>query len=172
MESELATSSEQEMSPEIKKCKEEKFDFCEWEECDQRYRNNILSTYYPNSYTTPNTVYSSPQTGLRYSIVEQESQTKPRMSFSISSILGTHEESEEQRFQAVAHPPRYRDSLLMRHNTFKDSLKHSRIKRHLLQEESAKEKQEKGNSIMQYSKQFNFFQSLNKICLRPVMHSV
>ena len=147
MESELVSPNEQEMSPEIKKCKEEKFDFYDWEECNQRYGNDTLG-YYPISYTTPSTVYSPPQSTLRYSIVEQESQTKPRMSFSISSILGTHEENEERRLQPIAHPPRYtsiRESLLMRHNTFKDSLKNSRIKRHLLQEENTEEEQEKGS---------------------------
>ncbi|CAB3991644.1 Homeobox not2 [Paramuricea clavata] len=139
MESE--TTKEREMSPEIK---EEKFDFYEWEECNQRY--NTLG-YYPIAYTTPST-YSSSQTALRYSFEEQETQAKPRMSFSISSILGTHEDSEEQRFHPVAHPPRYgsvRESLLMRHkpSAFRDSHKSSRMKRHFLQEEMTKEDEEK-----------------------------
>lgn len=139
MESE--TTKEREMSPEIK---EEKFDFYDWEECNQRY--NTLG-YYPIAYTTPST-YSSSQTALRYSFEEQETQAKPRMSFSISSILGTHEDSEEQRFHPIAHPPRYgsvRESLLMRHkpSAFRDSHKSSRMKRHFLQEEITKEDEEK-----------------------------
>jgi hypothetical protein len=146
MESETHAPKEREMSPEIKKCKEEKFDFYDWDECSQRYGNNTLG-YYPIAYSTPST-YSSSQTTLRYSFEDQETQTKPRMSFSISSILGTHEDNEEQRFHPIAHPPRYnsvRESLLMRHKSsaFRDSLKSSRVKRHFLQEETTTEEQEK-----------------------------
>jgi hypothetical protein len=155
MENETVAPNEREMSPEVKKCKEEKIDFYDWDECNQRCGHNTLS-YYPIAYTTSSSYSPSPQTGLRYSFEEQKSgQSKPRMSFSISSILGTHEMSEEeQRFQPIAHPPRYnsvRESLLMRNKTsvFRDSLKSSRIKRHFLQEEMTNEEQEnafeKGN---------------------------
>ena len=152
MESETVAPSEREMSPEIKKCKVEKMDFYDWDECNQKYGHNTMG-YYPITYTTSST-YSSPQTGLQYSFEDQKNQAKPRMSFSISSILGTHDGNEEQRFHPIADPPRYnsvRESLLMRNKTsvFRDSLKSSRMKRHFLQEETTKEEQEnafeKGN---------------------------
>ena len=143
MESELVTPKQRDMSPEIKKCKEEKFDFYEWEECGQTYNNTSLS-YYPISYTSPATTQTTLQ---RYSFEEQEAQTKPRMSFSISSILGTHEASEDQRFHSIStHSPRYRESLLLRNKSsaFRESLKQARMKRHFLQEhETAKVEQEK-----------------------------
>ena len=148
MESERASPKEQEMTPELKKCKEEKFDFYDWEDCGQRYGNNTLSYYPISCYTTPST-YPSQQTALRFSFEEhEESSSKPRMSFSISSILGTREDTEERRFRSIAHHPRYssgRESLLVRHKPypFRTPPKNSRTKRHFYQEEETTENDEK-----------------------------
>ncbi|XP_028391053.1 homeobox protein pv.1-like isoform X2 [Dendronephthya gigantea] len=148
MESEAVSPKEQEMTPELKKCKEEKFDFYDWEDCGQRYANNTLSYYPISCYTTPST-YPSQQTALRYSFDEhEESSAKPRMSFSISSILGRREDTEEQRFHSIAQHPRYssgREGILARHkpSLFRTPPKNSRMKRHFYQEEGTTENEDK-----------------------------
>ena len=145
MESDGATSQEQEMTPsmEIKKCKQEKFDFYDWEECSQRLRNNTVGSYFPVSYTSPSAYSSALTQTTLYSVARHETQAKPRMSFSISSILGTQDGEEERFHPASAHSPKY--GMLMRHKTsvFRDSLKNTRMKRHFEEEETTTGYEEK-----------------------------
>lgn len=129
---------EEEMTPEIKTCKEEKYDSYNWENFTAIHPfGNQTFHYYP-TYETGSSEFSIAESSPHYTFNEQKPLTKPRMSFSISSILGTEENKDERQ---PSRSSTFTDSLFMTH-TPQAMMKTSKMKRRYLHEEMMERKEE------------------------------